>query len=120
MEADTELSVAASKAGLGGTSKEDLTAKDFAIAIATHIGREHMLTSSRISRQVSPLGSTRLNPVSHLQVMTAQAQSQQSCPEVLRFQRLGTSTVGFHLLSHRGCSLSSLALVSDIPPLFPF
>ena len=72
MEAHTELSIAASKASFGGPSEEDSTAKDFAIAIATHIGREHMLTSSRISRQVSPLGSTQLNPVAQLQVMTGQ------------------------------------------------
>jgi len=111
MEAHNALSIAASKASFGGTSEEDLTAKDFAIAIATHIGREHMLTSSRISRQVSPLGSTRLYPVSHLQVMTGQLLSEQLCPEVLCFQRLGTSTLGFSLISQRGCSRSSLALV---------
>ena len=33
----------------------DLTAEDFAVAIVTHKDREHMLTSSRLSRQVCNL-----------------------------------------------------------------
>lgn len=34
------------------TATEALHAEDFAIAIATHQGREHMLSSSRLMRQV--------------------------------------------------------------------
>lgn len=35
-------------------AREALRAEDFAIAIATHQGREHMLSSSRLMRQVCP------------------------------------------------------------------
>ena len=39
----------------GDVALEDaLRAEDFVVAIVTHRGREHMLTSSRISRQVEP------------------------------------------------------------------
>ena len=39
----------------GDAALEDaLRAEDFVVAIVTHSGREHMLTSSRISRQVKP------------------------------------------------------------------
>ena len=34
---------------------EDLAARDFAIAIVTHKDREHMLTASRLARQVGLL-----------------------------------------------------------------
>ena len=39
----------------GDAALEDaLRAEDFVVAIVTHSGREHMLTSGRISRQVKP------------------------------------------------------------------
>ena len=43
------------KLASGDAVLEDaLRAEDFVVAIVTHSSREHMLTSSRISRQVKP------------------------------------------------------------------
>ena len=45
------------ESALEASAGEDLAARDFAIAIVTHKGREHMLTASRLSRQVGVLTS---------------------------------------------------------------